>query len=109
MTLNGIVSMLEEAGIPVAYRAFEVGNAPAPPFICYIFPNNVPESADDANYVHIEELSIELYTDAKDFELETTIETILTAHELAFSREETWLDDDRMQMTIYTTEVFING
>lgn len=109
MTLSEVVSMLEEAGIPVAYRAFEVGNAPAPPFICYLFANNVPESADDANYVHIEELNIELYTDSKDFNLETEIETILTEHDLAFSREETWLDDDRMQMTIFTMEVLING
>ena len=108
MTLSEIVSMLEEAGIPVAYRAFEVGNAPAPPFICYLFASNMSEAADDANYVHIEALNIELYTDAKDFSLETTIETILTEHDLAFSRDETWLDDERMQMTIYTTEVLIN-
>lgn len=110
MTLAEIVSMLQETTIPFAYRAFEAdGNAPAPPFICYFFPNNIPEAADDANAVQIEELDIELYTKYKDFELEASIEAILTSHDLTFSRDETWLDDEQMQMTLYTMEVVIDG
>lgn len=108
MTLSEIVDMLKETKIPFAYRAFEANGAPAPPFICYLFPNNIPEAADDANVISIEELDIELYTPYKDFELEASIEAILTAHDLSFSRDETWLDDEQMQMTVYTMEVVIN-
>lgn len=110
MTLADIVNMLTEMNIPFAYRAFEADEtAPAPPFICYFFPNNIPEPADDANAVQIEELDIELYTPYKDFELETSIETILTNHDLAFSRDESWIDSEKMQLTLYTMEVVING
>ena len=109
MTLSEIVSMLEESDIPIAYRSFDVDNAPAPPFICYLFPNNNPEFADDSNYAKIEELDIELYTDQKDFELENKIEAILNKYELPFTREETWINEERMQMTIFITEVLIDG
>lgn len=108
MTLTEIVSMLTEAEIPVAYRAFEEGSAPAPPFLCYMFSENIPEAADNGNYVKIETLYIELYTDQKDFALEATIESILTTHGLGYTREESWLEDERMQMTVFTTEVLID-
>ena len=112
MRLSEIADMLDEIGIPVAYRAFEkddVSPPPAPPFICYLLPDSNPEIADDINYAKIEELDIELYTNFKDFELENTIENVLTSHDIAFTREETYLSDERVQMTTFITEVLING
>lgn len=110
MRLSEIADMLDEIGVPVAYRAFEAdGTAPAPPFICYLLPNSDPEIADDINYAKIEELDIELYTSFKDFELEKTIENVLTSHGIAFTREETYLSDEKMQMTTFMTEVLLNG
>ena len=109
MTLAEIAGMLEEMNIDFAYRAFEEGTGKQPPFICYFYSGNVPEPADDINVVNIEELNIELYTDHKDFALEKQIEDVLTAHDLAFSREEEWIESEKMQMTIYTMEVLING
>lgn len=109
MTLSEIVSVLSEINVPIAYRSFEEGDAPATPFICYLFPNNDSEYADNTNYAKIETLAIELYTDAKDFELEKTIEDTLNKYDLTFTREETWLNDERMQMTVFTTEVLIDG
>lgn len=110
MRLSEIADMLDEIGVPVAYRAFEEdGTAPAPPFVCYLFPNSNPEQADNINYAKIEELDIELYTSYKDFELEERIETVLTGHDLSFSREETYLSDEKVQMTTFITEVLING
>lgn len=110
MKLSELTSMLEEIGVPVAYRAFEESeNAPAPPFICYLFPNNDPESADNINYAKIEELDIELYTSYKDFELEELVETVLAEHGFSFYREETFLSDEKVYMTTYTMEVLINA
>lgn len=112
MTLNQIVEMLEEADLPVAYRAFEAdpdNPPPAPPFICFLFPDSDPEFADNGNVVKIEELDIEIYSVTKDFELENRIERILKEHELPFTREETWLQDEQVQMTTFITEVIING
>lgn len=110
MSLNEIIDMLEEIGLPVAYQAFdESEDAPPPPFICYLFPNNDLESADNINYAKIEELDIELYTSYKDFELENTIETVLTQHGFSFSREETYLSDEKVYMVTFITEVLINA
>lgn len=110
MKLDDIVSMIEEIGIPCAYRAFEENeNAPAPPFICYLFPNSDSEQADNVNFAKIEELDIELYSSYKDFDLEQSIEQKLTQNELPFVREETYLADEKVYMTTFTTEVLING
>lgn len=109
MTLNELAQMLDEMNIDFAYRAFEEDTGKQPPFICYFFSGNIPEAADDTNVVKIEELNIELYTDNKDFALEAQIESVLNAHELVFSREEEWIESEKMQMTIYTMEVLING
>lgn len=108
MTCLEVAEMIESIGIPYAYRAFEEGTGIAPPFICYFYSGNVPEPADNVNVVDIEELNIELYTDHKNFVLEKQIDDVLTAHDLAFSREEEWIESEKMQMTIFTMEVLIN-
>lgn len=109
MTLQEIAEMIEEIGLPFAYRAFDQETAQAPPFICYLYTGNVPEPADNINYARIETLAIELYTDTKDFAQEETVEAVLDKYEMVFDREEAWLDDEQMQMVTYTMEVLING
>lgn len=117
MLLSDIITMLSSItttgttsgdSIPFAYRAFPIGEAPVPPFICYLMDSARPEEADNIG-MPITTLSIELYTDNKDFALEAAVEAVLTANEMVWSKEETWLEDERMQMTTYTTEVYING
>ena len=113
MRLQDIVNIISEIkpdgtnSIHFAYRLFDEGEAQAPPFICYLYTGNIPEPADNRNFVNIWELAIELYTDNKDFALEQKVEAVLDSHDLAYAKEETWLDDERMQMTTYTMEVQI--
>lgn len=109
MTFPEIAEMISSIGLPFAYRSFEEGTATPCPFICYLFPNNSPEPADNINIAKIETLTIELYTDQKDFALEEQIEEVLTSYNLAFSRDEQWISDEKMQLTVYTMEVLING
>lgn len=106
MSLSEIATMINSIGLPFAYRAFD--SPQAPPFICYLYTGNTPEPADNTNYVKIETLVIELYTDNKDFSLESQIETILDANEMIYERDEEWLSDERMQLTTYTMDVFID-
>lgn len=107
MSFQEVANMISTLNIPFAYRAFEQGTAQQCPFICYLYTGNTPEPADNTNYAKIETLAIELYTDQKDFELESQIETLLTNNELVFDREESWLSDEKMQMTVYTMDVLI--
>lgn len=107
MTTQEVAAMIASVGLPSAYDHFDAPQKP--PYICFLYPNNDSFAADDRNYVQIEELSIELYADNKDFAHETAIENVLNASDLPFGKSCTWLRDEHMYMTIYTTEVIING
>ena len=110
MLYNDIAELLQEIGLPYGYRAFEPEDAPAgPPFICYLLASGRPEPADNKNSVTLETLTLELYTDQKDPELEKQVESVLTARGLVFTREETWIESEKMQETVYTMEVVNNG
>lgn len=113
MTTQEIASMIESVGVPYAYYQFEENNpnnpAPDPPFICFYYPTAEDFKADNINYAHINALTVELYTDAKDFDLEARVEAALTAAELPYAKGETYIDSERMYMTTYNTEVLITN
>ena len=107
MTPQNIKTMIESVGIPYAYHQFADDTGQEPPFICFFYGNSNDFSADDTNYIRIERLYIELYTDEKDFALESTIETTLNTNNLVFAKEQTYIDSERMHETIYTTDIIM--
>lgn len=109
MTYKEISQMIAEVGVPYAYYQFPEGTGQEPPFICFYYPNNNDFVADGENYVKVVQLVIELYTDNKDFSLEATLEAVLAEHDLVFTREETYIDSERMYLETYYTEVIINA
>ena len=109
MTYEEVASMIAEAEIPYAYYQFPEDTGQQPPFICFYYPNSDNFSADNLPYTLIKALTIELYTDAKDFDLESRIESILINHGLNYGKSETYIDTEKMQMEVYETEVIINA
>lgn len=107
MTYKEVANMISGVGLPYAYNEFPDGTGIAPPFICFLFESSNDLAADNTNYQKIRPLSIELYTDNKDFALEETIETALNSAGLVYSREETWLDTERMYMVTFLTDIVI--
>jgi hypothetical protein len=107
MTPSEVKIMVEELGIPSTYYQFADNTDLAPPFVCYFFTPSNDLSADNINYVRIEKLNIELYTDVKDFDLEKQLEQILAEHEIFFAKEETNIDSERMHETIYTSDIIL--
>lgn len=107
MTYKEVKTLLSSAGIPVVYYQWPEGQAPEPPYLVFYYPGDNDFKADDQNYTKIRELTVELYTDQKDFALEETVESILSP--LVYSRNEAYLDTERMFMVSYETEVLING
>lgn len=107
MTHTQVASMIASVGVPYAYYQFNKKTAQEPPFICFFYPNNNDVLADNKNYQKVEHLVVELYTDNKDFDLEQTVENVLTENELVYTREETYLDDERMFEVIFETDVII--
>lgn len=109
MTTQEIASMIESIGLPFAYYQFDEDTGQQPPFICFFYPEDHDVLADNVNYVKVNRLVIELYTDNKDFALEAAVEAALTGAGLVYSRSEEKIDDEKMYEVIYTTEVLINA
>ena len=109
MTYQQIATMVASIGVPYAYYQFPEGTAVAPPFVCFYFEGSDDLYADDKNYQRIRPLTIELYTDNKDFSLEATVEGILTSNGLTYARNESWIESERMNMVAYTADVIITS
>lgn len=107
MTYKEVKTMIDGIGLPSAYYQFPQGTEQACPFICFFFEGSNDLAADNTNYQRIRPLSIELYTDNKDFELEETVESVLNSNGLVYSREETVLDSEQMYMVTFMTEIII--
>lgn len=100
--------MVAEIGVPSAYYQFPEGTEQACPFVCFYFAGGDDFIADNKNYQPIRPLTLELYTDNKDFDLEQTVETVLNRHGLVYDRDETYIDSERMNMVVYTTDIIIS-
>ena len=101
--------MIDSIGLPYAYYQFPDNSGQQPPFICFYFPDNNDLVADNSNYQKIEGLTVELYTDAKDFALEAQVEAALKEAGLVYSRSETPIESERMYLVSYETEVLIHA
>lgn len=109
MTYKEVATMVASIDVPYAYYQFPEGTAQPTPFVCFYFDNSDDLVADNTNYQRIRPLVIELYTDNKDFALEATVESVLNRAGLVYSRAESWIDSERMNMVSYTTSVVITG
>ena len=107
MTYKEVSQMIAGIGLPYAYDHFEEGNASPPPFICFLYSGSNDVAADNVNYQKIRPLTIELYTDNKDFGVEQFVETVLNNADLYYSRSEVYIDSERMYEVIYQTEIVI--
>lgn len=107
MTYRQVAEMVSSIGAPYAYYQFPNNTGIAPPFVCFYFDSSNDFAADNTNYQRIRPLSVELYTDNKDFTLEQTVENILNQNGLVYSREETYLDSEKMYMVTFMTEIII--
>lgn len=109
MTYQNVATLIDSIGLPFAYYQFTEDTAQPCPFICFYYPGDNDFIADNANYAAIRELTIELYTDEKDFSTEATVEGVLTAAGLVWTKMESYIDQEKMFMTTYETEVLITN
>lgn len=107
MTYRELNNFIASLGLPYAYNEFPDDTPQEPPFICFLLDSSSDFLADNTNFVKLRPLTIELYTDIKDFTLESTIEAALTQGGFVYSRSETYLDSEHMNMVVYSTEVII--
>ena len=108
MTYKEVADMIASAGLPYAYYEFPDDTPQTPPFICFYFPDSDDFFADNQNYVGIRRLYVELYTNEKDFDLESTVEGVLTANGLTFRKSDDYINSERMWQTLYEMEVILS-
>lgn len=108
MTYEEISQLIASIGIPYAYYQFPERTGQEPPFICFYYPASNDFLADNQNYQKISALRIELYTANKDFALEKAVEDVLRGEMLVYTRNEDYIDSEKMFMITYDTEVLIN-
>lgn len=107
MTYKQVADLVAGIGVPYAYYQFPEGTGQDCPFICFYFTESNDLAADNTNYLRIRQLVVELYTDNKDFALESAVEAALNQGGLVYSRLESYIDSERMYMVAFTTEVII--
>lgn len=107
MTFKDIAQLIDDIGYPSSYYQFTEDTAKAPPFICFFYEGDNDVVADNSNYQKIERLILELYTNEKDFAAEAAVENALNNAGLVYTREESFIDSEKLFMVIYSTDVLI--
>lgn len=102
--MDEIIQMLTETGIPFAYDHFAEGDSPVPPFICWLSPGSNNFSADGKVYSRIGTVHIELYTDKKDVETESSVESVLDKYGIFWNKSETYISSEKLYEVMYSFE-----
>lgn len=95
MNLNDFYEKLKELGLPTTYYEWEVGKVPELPYIVYYESGKNPFYADNENYFATKLVTVELYTEYKDTELESLLEAFFNSQNITLSDvyENFWTDE----------------
>ena len=103
--MDKLLSIIGEIGLPSAYDHFAEGEAVDPPFIIYLMPGSNNLSADGKVYYKINIIHIELYTDAKDPEVERQVEAVLDEPGIFYDKAEVWIDTEKLYEVLYSFQM----
>lgn len=103
--MDEVLDILAEVGLPFAYHHFAEGEAPEPPFVCYLTPGSDNFAADGRVYYKIDEYHVELYADAKSPEREAELEAALDRHGVFYDKSEVWIESEMLYEVLYTFEI----
>lgn len=99
---------MEEMGIPFAYDHFAEGESPEPPFICFLSPGSDNFAADGRVYFKVRQIPIERYTDEKNPETESWVETVLDGHGIFYDKTEVWIESEKLYEVLYSIELEVS-
>ena len=103
--MDRLLSILNNIGVPYAYDHFAEGEAPDPPFLCYLLPGSDNFSADGKVYLKVSSVNIELYTDNKDLAVEQKLEAVLDTHGIFYDKTEVWIESEKLYEVLYSFEM----
>lgn len=107
MKLSVFAEILEQAGLPVTYHAYQEGNVPDLPYLVYFESNPIVNAADNTVNHQIKSVAVELAFEKKDEDLEERLEELWSNHELFFeAQEETFIETERLYVKSYTVYLY---
>lgn len=107
MKLSEFADILEQAGLPVTYHAYQDGNVPDLPYLVYFESNPIVNAADNTVNHQIKSVVVELAFEKKDEDLEERLEELWSNHELFFeAQEETFIETERLYVKSYTVYLY---
>ena len=106
--MDNITEIMEAVRLPFAYDHFAEGEAPEPPFICFMLPGSDNFAADGRVFFKATMVHIELYTDLKDPELEQRIEAVLDGRGIFYDKTEVWIESERLYEVLYSFEMEVS-
>lgn len=111
MSITEAINLIEQFGasnnIPVAFSHFTQNVTP--PYLVYITPGTDNFNADNIVYAKITELEIELYSRVNVLQTESLLESFLTSNGFCWDKtSQTWIDEDKVTMSIYTVGNMLN-
>ncbi|MDG3222536.1 hypothetical protein MKM42_02345 [Streptococcus suis] len=107
MKLSEFADILEQADLPVTYRAYQEGNVPDMPYLVYFESNPIVNSADNTRHHEIKSVVVELAFERKDEDLEERLEELWSNQELFFeAQEETFIETERLYVKPYTVYLY---
>ena len=103
--MDKLLEIIAAMDMPAAYDHFAEGESPEPPFITYLLPGSNNFAADGRVYFKVTEVHIELYTDAKDPDVERRLEAVLDEHGIFYDKTEAWIDSEKLYEVLYSFEL----
>lgn len=108
MTEKDVYAILQSTGIPFRYFKWNDNESVPIPFGVYYFPTSANFMADGLVYKQNLSLTVEIYTEIKDFSMERKIESVFQKNGWIWQKSETYIESERLYMVTYETEVFID-
>lgn len=107
MKLSDFAVILEQARLPVTYRAYQEGNVPDMPYLVYFESIPIINAADNTVNHQIKTVTVELVFERKDEDLEEQLEELWSTHELFFDAlEEIYIETERLYVKPYTVYLY---
>lgn len=107
MKLSEFAEILEQAGLPVTYHAYQEGNVPDLPYLVYFESNPIVSAADNTVNHQIKSVVVELAFEKKNEDSEERLEELWSNHELFFeAQEETFIETERLYVKPYTVYLY---
>lgn len=107
MTYDKIWSIISEVGLPCTYHHWEPGQVPPLPYLIFWYDERLDFVADDSQYQKIVSVSLELYSDRKNFQAEESVELVLERNGIVYSKTEDYISSEKLFMETYDFEVLL--